>query len=464
MGTPRHFLTSFALFTLITSNAQQLTNGGFEDWTQQVAFTQLADWSTSNWGIPGAANVAQVSDAPSGQLAARLRTLILGDDTLFGFILLGEFINDVPTAGVPFNTEVDRITGRYRYDIMPEDSALLAVGIWSGGILVSFDTFTIGGQQLDWNSFEFPLNAGDPVIPDSVIVALASSNPFAPAFMQAGSHIDIDALELNSPAVPQGDQLPNYDMEDWFDVSTEEPDGWGTFNQPLVGAGITPVTKSNNAHGGNFSARLETFNLGMDTLPGVLGNSAISFTGGMTGQPFSEVPLTLDGWFRYEPSGTDTAVVYALFTQNGGPVGSAAYQITEETLNWTPFSAPVIMLIPPDTLTLVIFSGDHPGSVLYIDDLLLDGLLSDVQYVDRDQAFLFPNPASDQVTIHLPNDMRGAGHARVIDAQGRTVLEQPIAGMASNILYLPVNQLAAGRYVVELINYLRTERLMFVRQ
>jgi Secretion system C-terminal sorting domain len=463
MKTRVHLFSVLILGTLPTS-AQQLTNGGFEAWTNQFAFSQLNEWSTSNWLLPNVANVTQLVDAPSGLYAAHLETHIMDEDTIFGFIILGDFVDDAPTQGVPFTTEVDRITGWYRYDLQPGDSALIAVGMWANEILFSFDAHTIGGSQPVWTAFDLPLNMGDPLVPDSVVVAVTSSSPFAPDNMQNSSWIDVDALALVSTSVPVGDALPNYDMEDWTDISSEEPDGWGTFNAPLIGAGLVPVTKSTNAHGESFSARLETLNLGADTLPGAIANSAITFTGAVQGQPFNEIPLTLDGWFRYEPSGTDTAVVYALFTQNGGPVGSVGYQITEEALTWTPFSAPVIMLIPPDTLTLVVFAGDNPGSALFLDDLSFDGLFSEVRYMEKDQAFLFPNPASEQVSIHVPGDMRGQGRLRLTDAQGRMIIEQSIADMGNGLLRLPVSELASGRYVVELVNVTRTERLIFVRQ
>ena len=440
------------------ASAQQIQNGGFENWTDQYLFTQLDEWNTSNGRIPGVANVTQVQPAPSGSFAAHLETIITSPDTLFGLIIHGDFLNDVPTQGVPFTTEIDAVEGWYRYDLQPNDSALIVVGAWSGGSLVLLDVRTIGGSQPAWAPFNFPLT--DAVVPDSVIVAVTSSNPFASAYIQQGSWIDVDALRLTSPVVTVPDQLPNYDMENWTDMSVEEPDGWGTFNAPLFIAGLVPVTKSMNAHGGSYSARLESFDLGGDTLPGAIANNTISFTGAVQGEPFSELPLTLDGWFLFEPSGADTALIFAQFSYNGIPVGSAVHAFTGTVTNWTPFSAPVNMIIPPDTMLLVVFSGGNPGSVLHLDDLSFDGLFSEVRYVEQDQAFLFPNPASDQLTIHLPI---GADRVRVIDAVGRVVVDQQVAN-AMGTVRLAVDALRTGRYVVEVVLAQRTQRLMFVKQ
>ena len=91
-------------------------------------------------------------------------------------------------------------------------------------------------------------------------------------------------------------------------------------------------------------------------------------------------------------------------------------------------------------------------------------LFSEVRYVERNQAFLFPNPANELVSIHVPGDMRGQGRLRVIDAHGRMMMEQSIADMGNGLMRVPVNELASGRYVVELVNATRMERLMFVRQ
>ncbi|HMC96904.1 MAG TPA: T9SS type A sorting domain-containing protein [Flavobacteriales bacterium] len=443
-------------------SAQQIANGGFENWSDVFAYSNLQDWRTGNGQIPGLATTTQ-EPGPSGVYAALLQTHIVGTDTAFGFIIQGDIMDDVPTGGIPWTTAVDAVEGWYRCSLMPGDSAIVVVGVWSNGLLASYDIHRFGGTQPVWMAFDLPVNGGVPIVPDSVVVAAASSDPLNPAGIADGSWFEVDAIQLTSTIVPVPDLLPNYDMELWNDINIEDPDDWGTFNQALIQLGLTPVTKSLLAHSGSFSARIETIDLGTDTLPGVLSNGALSFEGPIAGVPYTDMPTSLDGWFMYEPSGIDTAIIYAQFTSSGVPVGTAAYGFFGSVPTWTAFSAPVTILFPPDSMLMVIFSGDNPGSVLYLDDLAFTGISTRIEEHAMDDMVLFPNPATDELHVVLPPAMSGEVRFRVFDATGRVVQER-ITAAGPGVNTWSISGLSHGQYWLETSGTGMVERLPFIKQ
>lgn len=82
---------------------------------------------------------------------------------------------------------------------------------------------------------------------------------------------------------------------------------------------------------------------------------------------------------------------------------------------------------------------DANGDVSYsnIAQVHMDGLL---------QVSIFPNPASKRFTLHVP-ELQSPFHLRIVDANGRTVLEKDLAGVENVI---ETDRLPQGIYFVEL--------------
>ncbi len=73
---------------------------------------------------------------------------------------------------------------------------------------------------------------------------------------------------------------------------------------------------------------------------------------------------------------------------------------------------------------------------------------------------LFPNPAEDMLNISVPDHLMGS-RLRVLDVQGKTVLEQQLNHAAAS---LNVTGLTAGCYVVELLNNGQVYTSRFVKK
>ena len=450
------FLLGLVLLSPSLLLAQEIPNGDFELWSIQVLFERPDDWDNGNYQDAPVVTTTKVTGAPEGQFAAHLETQILDDDTAFGYVLLGR-IDETPVAGVPHGTDVAAVECWLRYDLQPGDTALALAVCWSGGTIVSSGEWRYQGQQTTWmqQTFTLPLAATNV---DSVVVAFASTDPFTEGIAQQGSWVEVDDVHLTHPNVPTPDALPNAGFEDWSDVSAEDPDGWASYNARVAGFGFNSVSKSTDANSGAFSAMLATIGAFGDTLPAVLTNGLLNDQGPYAGIPYVATPMQFTGAYKYQPSGMDEAFVGVTFLSGGVPIGNAVQQIPAAAATWTPFSVNVnIFGGPPDSILVAAFSGDNPGSTLWVDDLDLSG--GDVGLDEREGMSMqpWPNPTRDRITIP---GLQAEDRVRVRDASGRVVREwrMSMAGPA----VLDLGGLVPGAYLMEVRsgNEVATHRLV----
>lgn len=447
-------------FLMAPCVAQQIPNGGFEDWTDRVAYEEIDEWRTTNYQIPGLVSVTKVP-GHSGAHATRLTSVSDGVNTTYGLLLHGNVVGNQAVDGVLFGTAIDVLEGWFRYDIVPGDSAFVYMLVWSGGIIVDTVVEYIGGTQLTWTALSFPVNGGIPIQPDSVLLAFVSSDPYGLP-IAGTSWFEVDDLQLTSIIEPVPDLLPNNGMEDWYDITSEEPDGWFSFNPLLVNMGLAPVAKSTNARTGSYSLRMETIGFDNDTLPGILANSDISNGAFLTGVPYTDTPILMTAFYQYEPVGADTAAIYLGFVSNGLLVEEAIAWITTATSAWTFVGSSLTLFTAPDTLIMRILSGNNPGSVLYVDDMSFVGVTLGEAGSVADEFELFPQPANDVLNVRVRS---GAvpERVRVLDLSGRVVLDD--AGSAAGSGFsLPMAALAPGAHVLELDFPAGPQRVRFVKE
>ena len=191
-------------------------------------------------------------------------------------------------------------------------------------------------------------------------------------------------------------QLPVSDFEDWTQApftSYEEPTGgWWTTLNGLSGLGC-PVTviKTTDAHSGTYAAKLTTLQWGTLTIPGLLLSGEFDIQNPnflVQGQPFTQVPTSFRGWYKFNPIAGDSAAIAALLVrwnasaQRRDTLGLAVLSVTDTVSNWTMFDLPFVFwqqgVTPDSILVALVSSGDgqnfngQVGSTLWIDDLELD--------------------------------------------------------------------------------------------
>jgi len=227
--------------------------------------------------------------------------------------------------------------------------------------------------------------------------------------------------------------------------------------------GYTPVTKSTMAHAGTYSIRMETIDLGGDTLPGIITNGDLFGAGLFSGIPYNDTPSLMTAFYQYAPVGTDTAGVAALFIKNGLLLEQAYLQITSAAAVWTFTGAPILLFQEPDTLVIQIYAGSNPGSVLYLDDLAFSGISTGISTATMSAIRAWPQPATDVLNVSLGDIGMTGTTTRVLDRMGRVVLEGSVGSSAAGQLVLPMQGLTSGHYILEVRSGDRVERLPFVK-
>lgn len=210
-------------------------------------------------------------------------------------------------------------------------------------------------------------------------------------------------------------QVPNGGFEEWTAVgSYEDPSYWGSTNSFSTGQfyAITKSTDHYPSSVGSYSLRIES---NISLLPDYAGRGFVS-----TGQPpphpnfsIADHPTSLTGYYKFAPQNGDTMFINVLLFNNGSFVSNGEFSTTSSASNWTPFNIPLSDYTNADSGSIIIsayyatgFNAiPHGNSVLYVDNLNFDNLISTISEKKPNNHLinLYPNPASDVLTFDLFN-------------------------------------------------------------
>ncbi len=265
------------------------------------------------------------------------------------------------------------------------------------------------------------------------------------------------------------DVIPNASFEQW---TGGEPDLWNTSNMMVL---ITPFTtvvrETNNPQSGTACARLQTvtqiaFPLptpisipGMMTL-GELSIDYVNQTASITGgTPFTGVPQSLTGFFKYLPTTSDNCFLgFGLFRWNNGTrdtIGYAYKTVSDTTNDWTAFEVPLDYQIweTPDTMNVVFLASNaldglpHGGTKLWVDNLsLVYGAVSIEGISFPDEFKLYADGQKRLLIIHPDlNQLEMAGF-EIYDMAGHLCIRQN-SSVQNTDLTINIEELAPGTYV-----------------
>jgi hypothetical protein len=444
-------LFSLGLFFALAANAQTIPNGGFENWTNNPYEDPQFFWQTSNMIVASVNlpyNVLKVSDPQQGTYAMKMNTVTNGMDTMFGFITNGD-----PTTlagGIPYSQHPSSLTGYYKSTIMPGDTGLLICIFKQGGIPISTDVQIFVGTHSTYTPFALSVNLPPLSTPDTVIIAAASSNAFSTNGIP-GSMLQLDNLSFTGVLI-QPAQL-NGSFENWDAHSRYSPVIWTTAGDSVV--------RTTDAHSGTYALELNTINYNSTQFgPSYLSNGYFPPNQGpVGGRPYSLMNDTLCGWYKFIPTGTDSATVYIGCTQNGNQVGGGIAGLPPAS-SYTFFSVPIANGLTPDTMLLIIASSfvstnaNDVGSVLKVDDLYLKSspaAIAEIHWNDFGLVKLYPNPSSGDCWIEFDNRNTENVMLIISDELGRTVSEETISGIGNHREHIDTSVLNTGVYTVTLL-------------
>lgn len=263
--------------------------------------------------------------------------------------------------------------------------------------------------------------------------------------------------------------LPNLGLEQWTNHTYyDQPDGvWATANSivDLLPSVIPPTTtKSTDAHGGMYSAKMESkiwpvANILMSgTLAtGVFNNqSSNPGTALKRGTPYTDRPSEFGGWYKSTSVQGDSMIFYAWLTKWNGTardtVGIALHKEYNTVASWTEFTLPFTYMSndAPDSISIVFTSSaggealqGQPGNSLWVDDIYLTTSTGVMEVIMPENSVkLGPNPAQDWVSFHFEKPVR-SGSIQIFDAFGKQLRNEKLSGSSKTI---QLSDLPVGSY------------------
>jgi hypothetical protein len=442
-------LFAASLLTVPVLHAQTVPNGGFENWNT-LTYENPQYYISSNsdvfrMNLPS--NVTKVTDPQQGTFALRMETVSNGTDTMFGY-----FVNGDPAStegGIPYTQHPITLTGYYKCNVMPGDTALVVVVFKQGGVVLSEDIAIFTGSQSAYTQFTVPLTIPPLSNPDTVIIGGASSNAFSVQGIP-GSMLQLDNLSFTG--VTSQPSMMNGSFENWDPVNLHFPAQWGV--------GGDTIYRTTDAHSGTFALQLNTiqydpFNAG----PSFATNGTATLNSGPDGgRPYTLLNDTLHGWYKYTPNGIDSATLFIAATNNGTMVGGGVLALPPAA-SYTSFTLPFSSFTQPDTLIVVFVSSynnttlNNAGSILKVDDVYLSSSpvgTPEIQWNAFGRVALYPNPASGACWLEWSNNGNSPVTIMITDELGRIVSEESVSEYGAQRKQVDVSGMESGVYFVTL--------------
>lgn len=448
------------------SQTSSIPNGNFEQWTSFTAEDPQNYSNTSNasnlfrYGLPF--NVTKTTDAYHGTYAIQLTTNASATDTSFAY-----FINANPdknpaqwTGGMPFNEKPTGIRGYYKYNVAVTDTATVMVAFSKAGVNIGTYMIPLAGIQNSYTLFNYTFSPALALTPDSVIFGaisckLGSNGPVGPA----GSTLKLDSVSFTGVSAQPA--LMNGDFEAWQSQTYNTPDNW--YVQSDDGTGFSRTT---DAQAGTYAVEIET-TLGDENntpvarsgylLIGKYPDNCSTGCSQQGGNPFTNQIDTLAFYYKYAPSGNDTASILLSLKKNGSNIwGTAVDLTTAATYQYMeiPFDAGQA----PDSMNLNIQSSiqthaatSYVGSILTIDEIHfksqpLNTSISD--YANENELIVLPNPSNGKIQILGLSanaqsleiyTMTGEKIAEFTNVKGQISNEIDLSGFPAGIYFVKVS-------------------------
>lgn len=247
-------LYTLSLLVFITTliNAQ-IPGGSFETWqTATFEYPQNADWTIYHESSsPEFMGLLEKSDdASDGNYAIKFSTF----GTYYcGYVVYGQVGDEGPTGGIPFADSPTEVTISYKCNMADGDSAQIWVWLYSGGSQITSDIFKVGGTQSVYKDTTFILSDYAPIIPDSLMFAVAGCNPMVEEIRTDGNEVYFDNVSFNGA---NNVQIPDNSFELW----TSKVQDYTTEMHNIE----AHCEKSDDAYSGNFALKMSTQNVEWD--------------------------------------------------------------------------------------------------------------------------------------------------------------------------------------------------------
>lgn len=443
--------TTFCLLSISLSAFSQIPNNDFENWSQ------LNAERTNQWTF--GFEMTKTTDRHGGNFAIKLQ----GDsaDESPGVVLLGFSQDGIAfSGGAPFTARPDSLFFWAKYNIASGDSALVYLQLKNSGAAVAYQWYQITGSSASYRRLAFKIDYLNGIAPDSVILAIVSTNPFGKP--NYSSWIMADDISFSGTT----QNVPDPGFEDWKTLVHFTPDKWAPeYDEFDLMEQVKPtVLRSFDA--GTGGACIHVRNVMQD------GNLDLGETRTYRNAddpwywgpafPVSARHDTLYCLYKWLPKDGDACQIGITMWKNGLTVGSGTFSASDTQSDWKTAAIPINYFRSdiPDSCQITLYSytfGARGESELFVDNLNFSRIFGASVRKPFQIAFsLKPNPAVNSVQISLPEG-KSDGMARIFDASGREVLNAAISGLNSSV---DISKLPSGTYLVKVDGFFGSRRLV----
>ena len=366
--------TTLACVLAFAAQSQALENRGFEEWEEVQEIGpfgfESANLETNAAGIGDI--VVQEPNAYSGSTALHMKTVFQGTDTFSGYVMNGDFDNQ--TGGFAISQRPDSMAGYFKCNVAAGDTALAIVFFRNAGTPIGFCSAPFTGTQSSYVRFSQAIDWLIPSIaPDSAIFAAASSNVINEIGIAHGSMLTLDSVHFIGTGITQ--IFPNNDFENWDTTTYYRPADWSSFADDDYAIRIGLVERISNpsdVYSGAYSIKINSLLADNDSLFGLLSKQDL-FDNNSGGIEFAYNIDTLNGYYKYSPSGNDSSVVFIEVKNDGNWEGFL--QSLPPAASWTYFEFPIATstMGTVDSLRITFSSSMQnnftSGSALWLDEL-----------------------------------------------------------------------------------------------
>ncbi len=411
----KNLLLLVLVYIAITAYGQNsVPNGNFENWNSDTYDYPQNYPYTSNYDVffqyqlPfNEVKTTNILDAFHGNYAVKISSISFATETAIGYFINTNPNNGGPdtwTGGIPYSQIPNGIRGYYKYNVATADSGLIIVAFSKDGANIGTYFCKVGGIHDTYSLFNFTFSPALSESPDSVMFGATSSDITVSDDGVAGSVLFIDSVSFTG--VTSQPDLMNGDFELWQSQTFYAPDNWS-----IEGAGVNMTA---DVAAGDYAIELTTYlgenNGNPKARAGEISNGYWDNSCGCNngGYPFSNQIDTLVFYYKYAPSGNDSAVINLNFKNNGSDIGGRQkYLLASVDYQYTEFSFEIGQA--PDTVIVQISSSNginddvsFVGSDLIIDEIhfksqpLTTGIFN---YENDNNISIFPNPSNGKFQI-----------------------------------------------------------------
>jgi hypothetical protein len=378
----------------------QIPNYEFENW-ENAGLEGLTSWTLVG-------NVEKSTDATEGSHSVKLIN-DLSKATQTGLVTSSDnpnlYLKKEVYEEIPLVFRFDA-----KYELAPGDVAQAIAIFTIGNQQLANVFFDINGSSGDtFQTFKVPIQWGAAITPDSVLIAF-SSNEFDNASPNGDGYIIIDNVSFESIGVPNAN-ITNPSFNNWGSVDITHPTSWLTTDivvPQLFGnlVDVNSVVESSESHYGT-SMLLQSIEYSTSIIPGIALTGEVFDESFPPAFPVSEKWDYMQGYYKFLPDSTDTALVATFMYENGVLIGQGQIALFSEQDEITYFSVPITYFGVaggvPDSASIVIASADFDNpkganTKLWIDKLSYSNNVGNVEPIQFSSK-IFPNPATSAVNL-----------------------------------------------------------------